>query len=238
MESKHLSFFFRSNIVFRFYICLCFIVISFFSYSQQINKTAEIDLLQKRKQNVLKTDVFCPLWGAIPFTSEYRLVYETPTSLHSSVQFGISYLGKNFWLWPLLMDTLRQSNPQASQITIKGFRFQLAFKFYVFKDQMAPDGLYFAPLLSYSSAKFGTTYSNMYDTYIKAVYMNANLITGYQFFFMNEMAVDFYFGLGVKQNSWLEYQSGRLTKRHDPADFELIHLPFRIVLGMNVGIGK
>ena len=205
--------------------------------AQDNDKQVNIDLLKNRKQNVIKTGLFCPFWGSILLTSEYRFVYETPTSARTSVQIGASYLAKNFWLWPIIIDTLKQNNPQASQYTIKGFRVQLAFKYYVFKDQVAPDGLYFAPFLSYSMASIGTPDSYLRQTYIKIVYINANLIMGYQFFYMNQVAIDFYFGLGIKQNSYLEYDNGKLYKRYDPADFEFIKTPLKIVMGVNIGLG-
>ncbi len=214
-----------------------FIFYASISFAQDDDKQSNIDLLKSRKQNVIKTGLFCPFWGSIPLTSEYRLVYETPTSAHTSVQVGASYLAKNFWLWPIIMDTLKKTNAQVSQYTIKGFRIQLAFKYYPFKDQVSPDGFYFAPFLSYSTASMGTQDSYLHQTYFRMIYINENLVMGYQFFLMNQAAVDIYFGLGVKQNSYLEYQYGKLTKRDDPADFEVIKTSLKIVLGMNIGFG-
>lgn len=205
-------------------------------FSQNKDILLNIEQLKTRKENVIKTGIFAPLWGAIPLTSEYRLVYEAPTSMRTSIQIGGSYLGKNFWIWPLIIDSLKQNNPIATQITTKGFRAQIAFKYYLFKDQISPDGLYIAPFLSYSSVKFGSAYTNVYQSYLRAVYMNANLIMGYQFFYMNELAIDFYFGMGYRKNSWVIYELGQQNKILNENDFQLWPWPVKIVLGINVGI--
>lgn len=217
-----------------FYIIL-FYFSSLLVSAQNEKKPENVDLLKNRQKSVLKTGAFCSLWGSIPLTSEYRLVYEIPTSSQSSAQIGISYLGKNFWLWPM-MDTILQANPQASQITVNGFRFQMAFKYYFVKGQLAPEGLYIGPFLSYSMATVGTTYSNLYQSYLKAVFMNANLILGYQYIYLDNIAFDFYVGLGYKQNSLVEYQSGQLIKRYDLSEYQIFPTPVKVVMGLNVGI--
>lgn len=204
--------------------------------SQNKDILLNIEQLKNRKENVIKTGLFAPLWGPIPLTSEYRLVYEAPTSTHTSIQIGASYLGKIFWAWPLIIDSLKQNNPIATQITIKGFRAQFAFKYYPAKNQMAPEGMYIAPFLSYSSVKFGSTFTNLYQSYISAVYMNANLIMGYQFFYKNELAIDFYFGMGYRKNSWIAYQFGQQYQVFNAGDLQLWLWPVKVVLGINVGI--
>src|ERR1035437_7424203 len=87
-------------------IFICLMLCSFNSYSQ--NDTVSYshrDTLQSFKKPVFKSPQefrkiyktnFMPiLWGPVPYSAEYRLLYETAVSHTQSFQIGVSYLGKS-----------------------------------------------------------------------------------------------------------------------------------------------
>lgn len=181
---------------------------------------------------ILKTNPFTPIWGQIPYTSEFRIAYEKITSKKQSLQLAISYLGKSTMLSNLERtdSSFIKSN---IKLIVRGVRFQLSYKFYLLKN--APQGLYVAPHFSYATAKFiDSKYKNT-DRFVQANYMNYNILVGYQFVINSSLSIDPFFGVGYKENSWLEHYNQQY-KTMDDEDQYIIPEPLKIYLGFNIGM--
>lgn len=188
-----------------------------------------------RVNRLLKTNllpIICgPIWY---YTSEYRLVYENAIARKQSVQIGASYLGKS-----MIQSRIEESDTAFTNYDlhykIYGFRFQAAYRFYPFS-KGEPKGFYISPMVSYSSAKITTEYWQQLDQYIKIVHVNYNLLGGVQFAPGDAVCIDLFWGLGYKQNDWLEKTAKGtfpVEEEYIP-DTEKLHIKF--TFGFNFGI--
>jgi len=185
----------------------------------------------ENNRNILKTNPFTMLIGSIPFSSEFRLVYETVVSRRNSIQFGGSLLGKGMLL------TLIESaaNPPVT-FKAKGFRFQIELKHYLLQKDViekAPKGLYLSIAYSFSRLKITDKKSTLQDDYLSMTNTNYCLKTGYQIIKKN-LAFDAFIGIGYKDNYWFENNKNIITKIKSK-EYELIKEPFKILLGFNAG---
>jgi hypothetical protein len=192
-----------------------FIFIFFFSVFQI---SAQVKLLPKlqyppKYSLLLKTNPLPILWGpvpgVVPLTAEYRLINEFVVAPHQSSIIGFSFLGKS----PLLSIFDPFLGGRSREIMVRGFRFQMAHRFYLNKfsnslglgySDYAPEGLYFGPLFSYSEVRVSTKYANIFDIYRRITHFNANMVTGYQLIW-DGFVFDIFTGLGYKENRWYEH---------------------------------
>ncbi len=192
--------------------------------------------------NIVKTNPFIPLWGTIPFTAEYRIVYEGVIAKNQTVLMSFSYLGKSPFI--AVMENQFPANGNISpSFLIKGFRLQAAHRIYLAKlnENMgyypyAPEGFYIGPHISYATANFGEKSTFAYN-YITFNQFNFVLMTGLQTF-IDQFAIDVFFGLGYKKNTVSEWRNSQIIY-HDPAEImgNFYASPVKIYLGFNVGIG-
>ncbi len=133
--------------------------------------------------------------------------------------------------------TNNNSNSPSDKLKVRGWRFQLAFRYYLSK-RNAPRGFYCGPQLSYSYATITTASLSPYNIYIKGTHFNLNALVGYQAIIRDKVAFDFFFGLGYKKNTWIEYYSP--TRAYTIHDFDnitpLYKLPIKITFGINFGL--
>jgi hypothetical protein len=185
---------------------------------------------------ILKTNPGTILIGPIIFTSEYRLAAEFPVKLHNGVQVAVSYLGENIFLKLLNKDTtLYGIKTKGVPYVVSGFRIQFSYKRYIFERFFgnAPYGVYVGLHYSFSRAKLTLEYLNLYNEYLFAVYENYDIIGGYQFHFLNKLAVYVFGGLGYKKNFYGVYDKGKVQNLNAEGFF--IDMPLKIVLGFNAG---
>jgi hypothetical protein len=209
-------------------------------------QTKEI-LNQKHKAlTVYKTNPFALLWGSIPFTSEFRLVREDVIAPQQSLQIGLSYLTKGP-LIRLLEDAIKANNPGGLgnyKIVFNGFRFQASYKWYlndlfnnIFNtDTHAPQGIYLAPHLSYSQAKFSLKLLAARQIYIDMIHFNTGLLWGIQLASRKGLAIDMYSGMGYRRNVWFE-QNGPFNRQQiDLSNFGiLLNGNFKFYAACNIG---
>ena len=188
---------------------------------------------------VIKTNPLTILWGEIPMTSEYRLCFETVTARNQSAQIDISYLGTNLIIKSLEEQLLKRSD---IQIVAQGYRLQARYKFFVldhissfFDNNYSPEGWYIGPHISYATAVISDREFLYYDYYIRGTHLNMNIIMGRQRFRGN-FTYDFFFGLGYKNNFWIERENTQVSStKMDFGQFYNSHI--HIVLGINAGFG-
>lgn len=203
---------------------------SYTGFSQ--NYFEDIERPEKKINLILKTNPLVALQGPIFVTSEYRICAERMTRAEQSVQISASYLGKGYYV--LLFECLENSS---YRFVISGMRFTAEYRFYfpVFSnDKGAPSGLYFAPYMSWSSAKISDDYSITFNEYTKATYQNYCLKTGYQYI-KGDFAFDFFVGMGYRNNTWTEFYNQKLTVL-DNNDMELFPGNVKVLMGFNVGV--
>lgn len=152
---------------------------------------------------VIKTNPLAALGGPfwvtiIPVTGEYKILFEAKTMEKQSVTIGASYLGPSLLL---NLDELTTSEGEdVSGINTSGFRGQLMYKFFLSKDNAAPEGFYVGPHFSYASANI-TSKDNSSDK-VGMTKININGIVGYQLITNGGFALDIFTGLGVKNRKW------------------------------------
>lgn len=185
---------------------------SFLLSSQESVDTIDWD--KKGIRDIIKTNPLVPVWGSIPLTSEWRLLYEMPFSHNQSFQVGASYLGKS----PILKLAEDSMVGQGIEFVVKGFRLQGGYRFYftLFRNykqepfNYIPLGLYVSPHLSYSTATFTTRAASVRNIYIQGTHYNINLLLGYQYYSLlfDNLVIDLFIGFGWKENYWEENVNG------------------------------
>lgn len=196
----------------------------------------------QRVNTVIKTNPLPILWGPVPLTAEFRIVREITVATNQSMELGFSYLGKSP-LFSILENGLNQNNQV--KMYVSGFRLQMAHKFYINevleKMEMsdfdyAPVGFYIAPHISYSSAKFTYKSLNRYDVYIRGTHFNINLLGGYQTLIDDQLAIDFFAGMGYKKNTWTEHSPPNNIVPVDMGLGSFYNSNVKLILGFNAGI--
>jgi hypothetical protein len=206
-------------------------------HQKQINDSIairEIGESAMKHTIVTKTNPFAILWGGIPYTSEYRLMEEFRVSLNQTFTIGASYLGISP-VFSLAVNSHR-GNGQPKEIA-QGYRFQAAYKYYPSRENYAPDGFYVGSMISYSSVMLTYQQANVLQNYLKVQYFNISLIAGRQFFFRN-IALDVFFGMGYKKDTFEEHYTNNYKTFNPKADFPFSKTHFKLAAGLNIGWGK
>ena len=152
-------------------------------------------------EGVLKTNPLSVLWGSIPLTSEYMVVYEFVTAPQQSSQIGLSYISKS----PVLK-AFEDTIPDLKLLTANGVRIQLSHRIYLLGSyDFAPRGWYIAPQVSYATVKVSTKHFSSRDVYLRITHFNVNLLSGWQWVYSNNYTLDLFTGLGYKDNIWEEH---------------------------------
>lgn len=194
---------------------------------------ASDDLLSQQKHYVVKSNPLLLIWGSIPFTSEFRLVQEATVSKKQSTQLWVSGYLKS----PLLLIGERVTKSGATT-AIRGYRVQLAHKFYLGKNTAAPEGFYFGPQVSYTDIRMSLKQWIIRDVYIQGKQVNLVCLLGYQTIGKN-MAFDIFAGLGYKTNFLSWHYSPRRIIPIPLEDVEglsfILKSPVKFTFGMNFG---
>lgn len=217
-------------------IILIFLQLS--AYSQISNSNTKDSIYNKTKNpfrynDIIKSNPLPILWGSVPFTSEYKIIYEIVNQPKQSISIGASYLSRHV-LWDLFRDTNQVVYSQP-EIKISGFRIQGLYKFY-FTKHYAPRGLYIGPHISYSSAKYAYQQSQINYDYLKISHFNINCLLGFQEVIYGA-CFELFVGAGYKNNIWEEHKTKanfRVIKDNDMGSFYNSHL--KLMLGFNLGI--
>ncbi len=174
--------------------------------------------------------IFNDSGGVFPFTSEYKLLYEVPIAPKQSLQIGVSYLTKNIFLLAAGTDTGRTAR-DIRNISIAGFRIQGMFRYYLGKENLSPKGFYVGPHASYAYTKLGIKSAPGY--YLHFVNWNINAILGYQLVIRQKVGLDFFTGLGYRNNT-LEENAPNTSKVVNRNEFLTGRL--KISFGFSFGV--
>lgn len=217
-----------------------FLIWSLVVCSQNTDDT--INWEQRGVRNIIKTNPLVPIWGSIPLTSEWRLLYEMPFSHNQSFQIGASYLGKS----PILKLAEDSMMGPGVEFVVKGFRLQGGYRFYftTFRKyeqnpfNYIPLGVYVSPHISYSTATFTTRAASVRNVYIQGTHYNINLLLGYQYYslMLDNLVVDLFIGFGWKDNYWEENING-VTRTFvlNSVNAGYYSSGFKFSLGFNIG---
>lgn len=184
---------------------------------------------------LFKTNPLAILWGPIPFTAEYRLVAEITTGRKQSTQVGISYLDKSP-VWKTIEKAAQI--PSYYQFKIKGFRIQVAHKFYLISSRRyAPFGFYVSPNVSYSNAHISIGLQRYYkQNYFDFRHFNADLLVGVQMGRNSRLTMDIFGGIGYKKNTVLYHASTYHIIPYNTKDFgEFYNSSVKLTFGINFG---
>ena len=144
-----------------------------------------------------------PIWVLfVPVTGEYKVMFEARTTKHQSVETGLSYLGPSMFL---NLDELSERDT-ISGVKTQGFRAQVMYKFFLTRDQLAPEGFYVGPHISYAKARIAN--KDNPDDEFTAAKLNFNVLFGYQLITNGGFTLNVYTGLGFKLR---DYEYGDLS---------------------------
>lgn len=194
---------------------------------------------QVSAQNILKTNLYTPLFSDIILASEFRVGFETKVANSQAVQVDLSYLSSGI-LFNALINNPLGTNQQ--KFYLRGTRVKLQYRFYLNEwvnkiNRSYPEGFYAAPLFTYSTAKIASKTSLANANYLRMVKSALLLNIGYQFkeklfdFFL----VDVYVGGGYKNNYIFEYNAGAITYLDD-FFVPMYYNNYKITMGFNLGI--
>ncbi|MCF8332162.1 MAG: hypothetical protein K9H84_06895 [Bacteroidales bacterium] len=148
--------------------------------------------------SMIKTNPFTVLWGGIPFTSEYRLTYETSTGHKQYANLGAAYLGKNVIL--LKGYTSIINNPEA--LKFLGYKVHFDYR-WLFKELGPyPEGVYLGSHISYANLRIENVQTAGLSDHAYIEHFHIAAILGYQMKFFDLFYGDLFAGVGYKNNSW------------------------------------
>lgn len=199
----------------------------------------------KKKPESLKSKIFVPpivlktsptsfLAGPVfPYTSEYLLMVEITSGKRQSEQFGLSYLGKNWFL-----RAFEKSINMNNYFIVKGWKIQYAHKFFwIGRKRYAPYGFYVAPMISYSNARISLGLNRYYQhAYFDFRHFNINGIIGVQAGKIHRLTLDIYGGLGYKSNKVYYHGGDFQFSPYDTKEFgEVYNSNLNVLFGVNLG---
>lgn len=185
-------------------------------------------LKSQAQENVIKTNPLPAIWGQVPLTGEYRLVYERALTEKHAVWLGPAFVGPSQFI--NIEKATRDSVNNNTGIAVRGFRIQGGYKYYL-AGEGAPDGLYVGPYLSYNRTRFINKENR--NEFVEAQFASICGIIGYQLIIEDIVAVDFFTGAGYKNNSW-NYRDPQGFFDRNVLGGGRNHL--KLILGFNIGI--
>ncbi len=148
--------------------------------------------------SMIKTNPLVVLWGAIPFTSEYRLTYSTSSGNNQYFCVSGAYLGKNIFLF----DNNLMGNQGVQHFHFSGFKTDFSYRWVVDNQNNMPSGLYLGTHISYAYLRIEHDYLHGHDEHAFVEHIHAAGIMGFQGRIFHVFYVDMFFGLGYKKNQW------------------------------------
>jgi len=185
------------------------------------------------RRTVIKIDPSLFVFGQIPGTADYHFKYEFAVGIKHSLQISLAYISKNI---PTLIAEANDTS-NTTKIGVNGFRGQLSYKFYPFGMKLqAPAGFFVGAHVSINRTNF--TYkqsSTKYRDYTVS-YDNAALIWGYQFILNNRFSIEFFQGLGYRDNRIRNDYTGEEEKLNFNGDVTPFPGSFKIYFGAALGL--
>lgn len=178
---------------------------------------------------LLKVGAISYLIGRIPYSSEYRLIYEQVHQPSVSSEVAVSYLALN----PLFKGA---NNSGGQKFFMQGFRVQFAEKFYWNITSEAPKGLYSGVHFSYASGRLSSNIANIYGIYYDAKVTSINFRQGVQFQYRSNYFADFFILMGYKEILVTETDLYKPPKTRDYFEDITWSKHFNFLMGLNVGI--
>lgn len=183
--------------------------------------------------SMLKTNPLVPLWGAVPYSSEYRLTYETSTGLKTYANIGLAYLTKNIVLFEgLLSGTIINSD-----LSFNGYKVHLNYRWILYQQQKGPaTGLYIGPHLSYAFMKIKYRRSSGLNDHAFIEHIHAAMLLGVQGKIFDRFYLDIFGGIGYKDNNW-----GNVVSNNQQRIIDLSGLPsvyedhIKLKAGLSIG---
>jgi hypothetical protein len=178
------------------------------------------------KQFFLKCNPLATIQGPVFGVGEARLGIEMVASPKITSEISVSYLFKS----PLYTLLASSVGIPVNNIEFPGYRFQGQVRYYYLKFNtnnelskvLLPSGLYVALHSSYSSATIKDKRS-VYPQWNYTLF-NANVLGGIQALYKDHFGIDFFMGMGYKNNVLAGYDIYGNKRIEDPADFG--HLPY------------
>lgn len=214
------------------YLALIWIILGLVQALKAQTEHLPIHHIKDSTSSIIKTNPFAILWGPIPFTAEYRLVYEAKVFKGQSILIGGSLLGKSMMLTMAeLIDTTMQYQ---AKTVVRGFRLQLEYRFYFKNKYDGRWGYYLTPHFSFSKAQFTDDYYRLQGYATEFRYLDYGLIAGNQNV-IGKSALDIWFGLGYKKNIAYWIQPNKIEEIED---FESFSPDVKFYFGFNFGIAQ
>ncbi len=185
---------------------------------------------------IIKTNLLPIFYSKLPLTAEYRLLGEFAISTKQSLSVSGSYLGKTF-LYNLIYNSTNPGQP----LYIKGYRFQLAYRYYLVQKKITPMGLYLSPHFSYFSTDYSYSPFRNNTDFDKLTNFNANLLLGFQIIVRSKIVFDLFTGWGYNKYTYTQYvfvnNIKKITQKN-PSEFGIINdTPINFIpISFNFGI--
>jgi hypothetical protein len=182
------------------------------------------------KTLVVKTNLFEPIWGNIPLSSEFSLSLEHQSSLNQSVDITISAFTRNVIVFPILA----ANNVNIENLKMRGYGITLSYKFFfkgkffktfyedinsifvLSKNELnvnySPFGFYIAPIFRMARGEFyidGRFGNPNYES-ITFTKQDMGIVGGAQVQVFENLVMDCFTGFGRKYN-YLEQSSSGAT---------------------------
>ncbi len=146
---------------------------------------------------MIKSNPLTVFWGAVPFSSEYRVTFETNTGIAKYLNVGVAYLAKNI----ILMDGYT-SVQNASALRFNGYKVHFNYRWKISRNRNLPEGFYLGPHISYAYMKITNRHSQGQNDYAYMQHFHAALLLGWQSKIFDIFYFDMFAGLGYKNNTW------------------------------------
>jgi hypothetical protein len=199
-----------------------------------INRTAQSGKEVRVFRMVHKTNPFAMLIGNTPYNSELRYMNETVVYKQLSLVLSGSYLFKG----PMVSLIERADSNKLNgvpKLSLNGFRFQLALRFYPVSRVKAPKGFWLGPHFSILNFKIKPQNSSLSDA-IDVTHWNINMLVGYQFI-AGRVCFDLYAGIGYKRNDWYYVDSSGKTRMNEVyLAYPYYSFPIKLNFGANFGL--
>jgi hypothetical protein len=224
----------------RFFIFLILLICSFQTASQNMKEYNHELEAPLKTPYIFKTSPGHMLSGPVPLlTAEYGVLFETPISKRTSLEVGISAIGKGLGLF-ILEKNLSQPYHSVSFL-VKGIELQIAYKWYLSKTKhQAPKGFYLSPLIKFSQGGIGQAYDyRIKDNYVSFTNYSINMIYGFQKIRTSGrgFVIDSFFGLGYKKNIAERHYSAGYSVPYNLNQTGYYASPVSIVVGLYFGWG-
>jgi hypothetical protein len=192
----------------------------------------------QKMPRILKCDPLAILSGPVPFfTSEYALLFESPTARKQSMEVGISQIAKGPGLY--LFEQIKSQPYNPLSFLVKGVKFQFTYKFFLRKKKkLAPRGWYIGPKFDFSSVGIGQTYDySRKNNYLRFTSYSAGVVIGNQVIRRSArgLVFDWFVGMGYKKNVCQHYYNTTYWTPYNLDGYGFYASPFHFILGFHLG---